>query len=150
MKLDLAKAYDKVNWDFLRLVLLQIGIPDNVLNWIMSCVTTVNFAILINGSLISFFRISRGLRQGCPLSSLLFLLKLSRMVFIEVLSSQKKVLVYHLLFVDDVLLFGLDNIYEWKIMHSLLDVFCNATGMNINIEKSCIYTHNTQHDWKRN
>ena len=43
MKLDLAKAYDKVNWDFLRLVLLQIGLPEQVMGWIMACVSIANF-----------------------------------------------------------------------------------------------------------
>ena len=62
MKLDLTKPYDKVNWDFLRLVLLQIDILDLVLNWIMARVTFANFAVLINGSPTSFFKSSRGLR----------------------------------------------------------------------------------------
>ena len=74
MKIDLAKAYDKFNWDFLRLVLFHIGFPEQVILWIMACVSTAKFLIFINRSLTSFFRSSRGLRQGCPLSPLLFLL----------------------------------------------------------------------------
>ena len=51
------------------------------------------------------------------------------------------IIISHLLFVDDVILFRLDNIKEWKIMHTLLDLFCNATVMEVNIEKSCSYIH---------
>jgi hypothetical protein len=74
LKLDLQKAYDCVNWDFLRLVLLKIGIGLKLTNWIMSCVTTPSFVILVNGGPTSFFKSGRRLRQGCPLSLLLFIL----------------------------------------------------------------------------
>lgn len=62
MKLDLAKAYDKVDWTFLRLVLQQVGLNLEVVNWIMGCVTSTNFAMLINGSPSQFFKASCGLR----------------------------------------------------------------------------------------
>ena len=61
MKFDLAKAYGKVNWDFLSLSLLHIGLPQQVMRWIMSCVSCANFLVLINGSPTSFFKSSRGL-----------------------------------------------------------------------------------------
>ena len=74
LKLDLIKSYDRVDWHFIRLVLLQIGIPLETTNWIMGCVSSTNYSILVNGNPTSFFSASRGLRQGCPLSPLLFLL----------------------------------------------------------------------------
>ena len=55
MKIDLDKAYDKVNWDFLRLVLLQIGLHVEVTNWIMGCVSSASFFVLINGSPTKIF-----------------------------------------------------------------------------------------------
>ena len=67
MKVDLAKSYDKVNWVFLRLILLHIGLPVEFTNWILVCVYSVNFVVLANGSPTSFFCSSRGLRQGFPL-----------------------------------------------------------------------------------
>ena len=62
LKLDLVKAFDRVNWSFLRLVLLQIGIPGNFVSWIMGCVESTNFDVLINGTPSFFFPVSRGIR----------------------------------------------------------------------------------------
>ena len=44
LKMDMIKAYDHVNWTFLRLILLQIGLHVETVHWIMECVSTANFA----------------------------------------------------------------------------------------------------------
>ena len=74
LKIELVKEYDRFYWDFLRPALLQIGIPVEFVDWIMTCITSTNFAVLVNGSPITFFKGSKELRQGCPLSPLFFLL----------------------------------------------------------------------------
>ena len=71
-KLDVEKAYDHVNWDFLMYMLQCYGFFDKWRKWIWYCISTVKFSILINGSPSDFFGSSRGIRQGDPLSSLLF------------------------------------------------------------------------------
>lgn len=55
LKMDLEKAYDRVEWVFLRMVLIQIGIPPLALCWIMVCVSTTNIVVLVNGALSDFF-----------------------------------------------------------------------------------------------
>lgn len=74
LKIDLIKAYDEINWDFLRLILLQIGIQLVVVHWIIACITSASFVVLVNGSPSEFFNSSCGVRQGCSLSLLLFIL----------------------------------------------------------------------------
>jgi hypothetical protein len=56
MKLDLKKAFDCIDWDFLRLILHAVGFGDKFSTWILSCVTTANFAVLINGDPSSFLQ----------------------------------------------------------------------------------------------
>lgn len=122
----------------------------NAISWIMTCTTLANFAILVNGSPTSFFQSSRGLRQGCRLSPLLFLIieGLSRLV--DSAKRQKKIqgnkisshsYISHLLFVDDVLLFGLGSLKEWEAYRDIICVFCDASRMNISGQKF-LFIHN--------
>jgi hypothetical protein len=62
IKVDISKSYDRVNWMYMRLVLLQMGFHLHIVNWIMSTMQSISFSILINGATSSFFRPSRGLR----------------------------------------------------------------------------------------
>ena len=118
-KLDIEKAYDHVNREALLNLLRRMGFGVRWCRWIRTCISTVQFSVLFNGSPANFFGSSRGLRQGDPLSALLFL------VMMEVLSKMMKrakgagllrgfradgrrgggVCVLHFLFVDDTILF---------------------------------------------
>ena len=67
-KLDLQKAYDQVNWSFLKTVLQKFGFDEKFVGWIMECVSSVSSALLINGGITGHFKPNIGLRQVHPLS----------------------------------------------------------------------------------
>ena len=67
-KLDLAKAYDRVDWHFLESMLRALGFAPGWINWIMACVMSVRFSVRFNAQLLEAFAPSCGIRQGDPLS----------------------------------------------------------------------------------
>ena len=56
LKLDLSKAYGKVNWTFLHLALLQMGMSLKMANWIMGCLQSTSFVVMINGAPLQLFK----------------------------------------------------------------------------------------------
>ena len=65
-KVDIQKAYDTVDWHFLRTTLFGFGFPLTMIDWIMTCVSTASYSVSINGNLHGYFKGGRGLRQGGP------------------------------------------------------------------------------------
>lgn len=120
--MDLKKAYDCVNWNFLHLILAQIGFSATSSSWIMSCVTSASFAVLINGETSDLFNSERGLRQGFPLYPLLFILfmeslsillkKIQELGDLTGVKVSRVVKILHLIFFDDVLIMTKASIEE--------------------------------------
>ncbi|XP_038993959.1 uncharacterized protein LOC120117831 [Hibiscus syriacus] len=73
IKIDIQKAFDSVNWNFLLFVLGEMGLSDIFYNWIKACITTPMYYVCLNGSVVGYFKGSRGLGKGI-LYPLIFLL----------------------------------------------------------------------------
>lgn len=149
LKVDLMKAYDTVRWDFVLAVLRTIGFPNKVVQWIMECVTTTRFSVMINGELNGFFPGGRGLRQGDPMSPYLFVLAMEAFsgLMNSMVSEGKlkfhwkcdKEKISHLCFADDLLIFCKGEIHSVSCVAQCLEVFRQLSGLSPNPDKSNVF-----------
>lgn len=115
LKLNLEKAYDRLNWDFIFDTLHKVGLPDQMVYLIMKCITTAPFKVFWNGEVIDSFAPCRGIRQVNPLSPYIFLLCRERLAhkILAISEGQCELIriarecpeLSHLFFIDDIMLF---------------------------------------------
>ncbi|KAK1678937.1 hypothetical protein QYE76_039785 [Lolium multiflorum] len=152
-KLDLSKAYDRVDWTFLEGAMKRMGFDEQWIKWIMACVTSVRYAVRFNGALLEPFMPTRGLRQGDPLSPYLFLLVgegLPTLIQTEINNQALKELkicrrapgISHLLFADDSLLFFEANADQATKVSNVLKTFERCTGQLLSPNKCSILLGN--------
>ena len=150
LKIDLEKAYDKLEWNFIRVMLTRANIPEDLIDIIMSCVSSVSTSIMVNGEALDPIYPSRGIRQGDPLSPYLFILcmdflgqlieeKCSLKEWQPVRASQGGPAFSHLLFADDLVLFAKVDYANVAAIREVLDVFCGVSGQTISEAKSRVF-----------
>ena len=150
IKLDMSKAYDRVEWPYLESVMRRLGFTEKWINLMMLCVRTVSYSILMNGEPKGLIKPSRGIRQGDPLSPFLFLLCTKGLHgLITKVAAQGDIKGYslcrnsprltHLLFGDDNLLFCRVAIQECQQILNILEVYGKCSGQQINKNKTTIF-----------
>jgi hypothetical protein len=160
LKLDMSKAYDRVEWNFLETVMSRIGFDNRWVQLLMTCVRTVTYSVLINGRPYGKICPSRGLRQGDPLSPYFFILcaeglstgirKMERAGGITGLPlTRGGTRLNHIFFADDSLLFCKADTVEWYCIQKVLDDYEKASGQKLNKGKtSLFFSRNTGEDMR--
>jgi hypothetical protein len=156
-KLDLSKAYDRVDWSYMEKVLLRLGFQSVWVRWVMSCVTTVRYTVRLHGVLLEPFQPTCGLCQGDPLSPYLFFFVVDALssalhkgirvdVVEELKISRHAPGISHLLSVDDALLFFKANAMKAGHTKNILNQFERGTGQLPSPAKCSLLTRESLDD----
>ncbi|GKB34823.1 RNA-directed DNA polymerase, eukaryota, reverse transcriptase zinc-binding domain protein [Tanacetum coccineum] len=150
LKWILKKAFDSISWKYLDHILDRLGFGYKWCSWIKACLSSSRASILVNGSPTSEFSINRGLKQGDPLSSFLFILVMEGLhnAFSEAVGNglisgininNSTINISYLFFADDVIITTDWNARDLENIILVLHVFYLASRLKINIHKSNIY-----------
>lgn len=149
LKVDIAKAFDTLSWDFLFSCLEGLNLPREYIAWIRACVCTATFTVGYNGMVNGYFNGSRGLRQGDPLSPYLFVIALNNLSLMLNKAAADMRFNYHnncsssrlthLCFADDLLIF-MDG--SWDSLQAVLQVlneFEKRSGLAVSVHKTSFF-----------
>lgn len=149
VKTDMSKAFDRVEWKFIEVVLHKLGFHATWIKWIMQCITTVSYSFLVNGSPRGRVLPQRGIRQGDPLSPYIFILcsevlsglcskAQSSGALLGIRVARRSPRINHLLFADDTLFFCKAGEKSCSALKDILLKYEQASGQKINVHKSSI------------
>ncbi|WOG87677.1 hypothetical protein DCAR_0206908 [Daucus carota subsp. sativus] len=160
LKLDMSKAYDRVEWSYIRAMLGKLGFNSSVINLFMQCVTTARYKITHSGREFGDIIPQRGLRQGDPMSSYLFLVCMEGLSSIIKSYENRGLIkgikvargapsVSHMFFADDSYIYCHATRDEAVQVMEILSIFEKASGQKINTGKSSVFfSRNVQQDVK--
>ena len=139
--LDFRKAFDTIEWELLFKALKTFNFRSNFISWVQTFYGVVQSCVINNGHSSQMFNIERGVRQGCPLSGLLFVLCIeileqsvkqdSEVLGIQVKGKEIKICQY----ADDTTCFVRNKTSIDKLL-MILDNFGKCSGLKINTEKT--------------
>lgn len=147
IKLDIQKAFDTVSWEFLLKLLEFRGFGRKVTDCIVTLLSSATTRVLVNGELSDTIKLQKGLRQGDPLSPLLFVIVMDCLAAIFNKAVELGILgpigVQNIpfrtsLYADDAVLFIAPCNREVQAVRQILELFREATGLRTNISKSSV------------
>lgn len=147
IKLDMSKAYDRVEWNFLESIMTKLGFCDDWVKFIMRCVRTISYYVLINGAPSPPFTPKIYLCQGDPLSPYLFFIRAEAFTALlkkaenegcihGIKVSRTAPTVSHLFFADDTILFTSTMNEEADKIKRVISQYEKASGQRINLDKT--------------
>ncbi|KAL9233090.1 hypothetical protein vseg_008128 [Gypsophila vaccaria] len=158
-KIDMQKAYDTVEWDFLEQLLIHLRFPNDFIALIMECVSTASYSLVVNGDSFGFFKGKRGLRQGDPLSPLLFTICMEYLTRTLQYAAKKYEFKFHpmckelklinLMFADDVLMFCKGEAATMMTLLKAFTLFSKTSGLTVSKQKSAIFFDGVQEDLRQ-
>lgn len=149
LKVDLQKAFDSINWDFVLNTLEALEFPSHFRKLVSQCITTTRFSVSVNGELCGYFKGTKGLRQGDPLSPYLFVIALE--VFSQMLNVKFRagdigyhpntadLEVTHLAFADDLMIFFDGEKNSLANIVDTMELFATWSGLRMNKEKTELF-----------
>ncbi|CAN6177724.1 unnamed protein product [Urochloa humidicola] len=149
LKLDLAKAFDRIEWPFIAQALRRQGFHDHFVDLVINCMNSASFSVLVNGQPFGTFSAQRGIRQGCPLSPYLFVIAINELSICLQEALDNESLsgiclgpncppIHSLMFADDLIICGKADYTEASAIKQILENFCKLSGQTPNWSKSSI------------
>ncbi|XP_074336841.1 uncharacterized protein LOC141674013 [Apium graveolens] len=155
LKIDVSKAYDRLEWDYIEHMLNKFGFNPTWIGRVMGCVKTVSYGFWQNGTEFGDVKPQRGIRQGDPISPYLYILCAEGLSSIlrrheeaglihGCIAARGAPSISHLLFADDCYLFFKATKSEATTMKNVLRRYERISGQAINFNKSSvIFSPNT-------
>lgn len=137
---------------------MELRLPQHLVDIVMQCITSAKMQILWNGEPMEGFSPSRGIRQEDPLSPYLYVICMERLAHLidrevsigswkPVKASRHGPTISNLAFADDLILFCEASAEQAVIMQRCLNLFCEASGIKVSIDKSRVYFSDNTDFW---
>ena len=151
IKIDLEKTYDRLEWSFIQDTVMLFKFPKHLISFIKSCVSSSSISVLFNDGATNLFQLSKGIRQGDPLSPYLFVLcmeilgalildKCDNNLWVPISASRGGMAFSQLFSAGDLVLFAKADVKNCQAIRDVLDTFCDLFDQKVSAEKSWVFS----------